>query len=199
MPAFRTLLPLCVVVAACSGPRLPEELRTVRAAALMAPPTEAWSRVEELAGKDEAAVRAWRTDLRALRRASDVRGHAVWDETTADGDVIRWETVEVVGGRKLVRCIVPGDDGAIPPIGGCVTWEVAPRDDGSTVVLTEQARFHDTLLRWRGSPEDRAAGLEATLTALATATGAPPLTFAGGLREVRKALQELPSTMAKPR
>jgi hypothetical protein len=183
--AVALLLPL---LAAC-GAGLPAELTTVRAAGYATPPPEAWRLVATLAAEDAAAVAAWRTDLRETRAAAPMRGHVTWLETDPDGGVARWETVEVFEGRKLVRCVVPAQDGEVPEVGGCVTWEVAPRDEGSTVVLTETVRFHGDLYRWTHAPGDRSRALDRTLDALGSALGSPPLVHADGLREVRTALK----------
>jgi hypothetical protein len=183
-------MPLAVLLSllvSCSG-GLPPEATTVRAAGYDVPPSDAWRIVGTLAGTDAAAVTAWRTDLAATAPGEPLRGHATWLETDVDGDVARWETVEVFEGRKLVRCVVPVREGEAPAVGGCVTWEVAPRGEGSTVVLTESARFHGDLYRWTHGPADRVAALDRTLDALGTALGAPALVHANGLREVRTAL-----------
>jgi hypothetical protein len=180
-------VPLFALLACAGG--LPPELTTVRAAGYDVPPTDAWRIVGTLAGSDAAAVTAWRTDLSALAPGEPLRGHATWLETDADGGVARWETVEVFEGRKLVRCVVPVREHETPAVGGCVTWEVAPRGEGSTVVLTENARFHEDLYRWTHRPADRVAALDRTLDALGTALGAPALVHADGLREVRTALE----------
>ena len=181
------LAPLYALLLACGGASLPETLDTTRAAAWAAPPGTAWAVIGAYAGTDAAPVRAWRTDLAEVKPGPQLRGHATWEETDAEGQTLRWETVEVFEGRRLVRCVVPREQEA-PPWGGCHTMEVAPRDGGSAVTITERARFPSAAYRWRHAPEERGERLEAGLRALGGPLGGAPLAVGTDLRDLRRAL-----------
>jgi hypothetical protein len=154
---------------------LPKDHRLTRAGRFPATRAEAWSAVRGLDGEV-----AWRTDLDTRSRLPDVRGHAVWRETWPDGESVSWETVELQGDRRIVRCVVDQDG----PFGGCWTIEVAPRDDQSVVTVTEQLTVHDAWYARTHDVASRQARLDAFLRALGGPLGTPALADAAkDLRE----------------
>jgi hypothetical protein len=158
-----------------SSPGLQKAHRLTRAGRFPAARAEAWSAVRALEGQV-----AWRTDLDARTRLPDVRGHSVWRETWPDGESVAWETVEIQGDRRLVRCVVDQDG----PFGGCWTIEVSPRDDQSVVTVTEQLTVHDAWYARTHDVASRQARLDAFLHAMGGPLGAPALADAAkDLRE----------------
>jgi len=154
---------------------LPQDHRLTRAGRFPAARADAWSAVQALDGQV-----AWRTDLDTRTRLPDVRGHTVWRETWPDGESVSWETVEILGDRRLVRCIVD----QAGPFGGCWTVEVSPRGDQSVVTVTEQLTVHDDWYARTHDVASRQARLDAFLRALGGLLGAP--TLADAAKDLRE-------------
>ncbi len=156
---------------------IPKNHRLTRIGRFERPPKEVWGIVT-----DSAAWPTLRTDLASIERLEDVRGHEVWRETWPDGETVTWETVEKVGERKLVRCVT--DTGG--PYGGCWTIVVAPREDRSTVSVTEQLTVKSEAWRFYTGVAARRARIEGYLTAIGAQAGGPDK-FADDVRELRDA------------
>jgi hypothetical protein len=171
MPAWSRVLILVALVAGAAAwwfarpPSLPKDHRLSRAGRFAASRDAAWAAVDRI-----DADASWRTDLRARERQPDVRGHRVWRETWPDDESVTFETVERVGDRKLVRCVV--DQGG--PFGGCWTLEVAPRGEESVVTVSEQLTIHDGLYARTHDVADRRERLDGALIALGEALGGAP-------------------------
>jgi hypothetical protein len=165
------LVPALLVLAGAGGAgwvgtqSLPESSTILRAGRFHQTTDTMWDTVSDIA--DSAA---WRTDLRALDRQPDVRGHEVWRETRKDGEIDTLETADEIGRRRLVRCVV--DQGG--PYGGCWTIEVMPRDKESVVTIQEALSIHDRLWRFTHFARDRRAALDAFLLALGQKFGETP-------------------------
>ncbi len=157
------------------SPALPKDHRLSRAARFPAARAEAWSAVRALDGEV-----TWRADLDTRTRLPDVRGHTVWREIWPDGESVSWETVELQGDRRLVRCVVDQEG----PFGGCWTIEVSPRDDQSVVTVTEQLTVHDAWYARTHDVASRQARLDAFLRALGEPLGAP--TLADAAKDLRE-------------
>lgn len=120
---------------------------------------------------DVAASAAWRTDLRTLEPLPDVRGHEVWREVRPGGDAVTLETVERIGERRIVRCVID----QAGPFGGCWTVLVAPRDKVESVVTIEESlTVHSAAWRWTHFRGSRRAALDAYLRALGAKFGETP-------------------------
>jgi hypothetical protein len=167
-----------------SAEGLPRDHKQTRAGRYTADRDAAWAALSALDGPV-----AWRSDLTGREQLPDVRGHAVWRETWPDGESVSWETVEAVGSRKLVRCVV--DQGA--DYGGCWTIEVAPRASGSVVTVTEQLTIHDAWYARTHTVEDRRERLDAFLEALGAQLGGAPR-----LADDARALRDEPAAPPPP-
>ncbi|MDP2306766.1 MAG: hypothetical protein Q8P18_12145 [Pseudomonadota bacterium] len=128
-----------------------------RAVRLYHPLADVWAAVLDL-----GAHATWRSDLVAMERQSDVRGHEVWREVPRSGAPVTFETAETLPDRRLVRCVV--DQGA--PYGGCVTIEIIRRDDGAIVTIAEKFKVHSAWFRYTNTVAGRRARLDAWLTDL---------------------------------
>jgi hypothetical protein len=128
-----------------------------RAVRLHHPLDEVWAAVLDL-----GAQPTWRSDLAAMERQPDVRGHEVWREVPKSGAAVTFETAETLKDRRLVRCVV--DQGA--PYGGCVTIEIIRRDDGAIVTIAEKFKVHSAWFRYTNTVAGRRARLDAFLTDL---------------------------------
>lgn len=161
---FLLALAIAAVAWATTG-ALPEAHKVARSGRYTVPKEDVWALVSDLEG-----AAAWRTDLAKVERLPDVRGHAVYRETHRDGETVSLETVETIPNRRLVRCVV--DQGG--PFGGCWTVEVAPRDDGSVVTLTEALTVHSAWFRLTHGVAGRKARLDAWLRAIGAKFGVEP-------------------------
>lgn len=128
-----------------------------RAVRLHHPLEDVWAAVLDL-----GAHPTWRSDLVAMERQPDVRGHEVWREVPRSGPPVTFETAETLKDRRLVRCVV--DQGA--PYGGCVTIEIIRRDDGAIVTIAEKLKVHSAWFRYTNTVAGRRERLDAFLTDL---------------------------------
>lgn len=128
-----------------------------RAVRLYHPLDDVWAAVLDL-----QAQPTWRSDLAAMERQPDVRGHEVWREVPRGGPAVTFETAETLKDRRLVRCVV--DQGA--PYGGCITIEIIRRDDGAIVTIAEKFKVHSAWFRYTNTVAGRRARLDAFLTDL---------------------------------
>lgn len=189
MPAWSRVVLVVVIVAACGAtwwalrpPGLQKDHRLSRAGRFTATRQAAWEAVDRI-----DADTSWRTDLGARERQPDVRGHRVWRETWPDGESVSFETVERLGDRKLVRCVVDQDG----PFGGCWTFEVAPRGEDSVVTVSEQLTVHDALYARTHTVADRRARLDGLLDALGRELGGAPW-IADSAKDLRDAAPPAP-------
>lgn len=159
----------------------PQRAKRSRAARYRAPVAEAWAAISDVGG-----WAAWQGALRAVEPQPPLRGHAVWREISRDGSAVTAETVEVLEGRRLVRCVV--DQGGA--FGGCWTWEVAARGEESAAVITEALTIHSRWFALRHPGEARAARLDAILTDLGARLGAEPYRRGDTMVDVSRPLPE---------
>lgn len=159
------LLAIAGVVGGVGVRQLPESSKVARSARYYGGTSkEIWGAVTDI-----AAWPAWRTEMTALERLDDIRGHAVWRETTG-GETLTWETVETLPDRRLTQCVAD----AAGPYGGCRTWEMVVRDDGAILSIIESIRIKSRTFRLLNSAGGRASRLDDTLDALGKKFGETP-------------------------
>lgn len=166
---------------------LSEAHALARAVRLHHPLPEVWAAILDL-----GAHATWRSDLAAMERQPDVRGHEVWREVPRAGPFgggpVTWETAETLKERRLVRCVVDQDG----PYGGCVTIEIIRRDDGAIVTVSEKLKVHSALFRWTNTVAGRRARLDTFLTDLGRKFGEP----APRIADLPKDLRDPPAVAA---
>ncbi|MDP2315457.1 MAG: SRPBCC family protein [Pseudomonadota bacterium] len=164
---------------------LSEAHTLARAVRLHHPLDEVWAAVLDL-----GAQPSWRSDLVAMERQPDVRGHEVWREVPRAGGPVTWETVETLPDRRLVRCVVDQDG----PYGGCLTIEIIRRDDGAIVTIAEKFKVHSAFFRYTNTVYGRRARLDTFLTDLGRKFGEP----APRIADLPKDLRDPPKAAAEP-
>jgi hypothetical protein len=92
---------------------------------------------------DYASAPSWRTDLRAVERAPDRDGHAVWVEISKNGWRLPLEVLESTRPRRHVGRIA---DPSLP-FGGQWTFEIETSDDASELTITEDGEIRNPIFR----------------------------------------------------
>ncbi len=169
------LIALCsllvaLVAALVQAKPLSEAHQVARAARYYTPLEDVWAAVLDL-----DAYASWRTDLAAMERQEDVRGHAVWREVSKGFSPFRagpvtYETVETLKDRRLVRCVT--DQGG--PFGGCLTVEIIRRDDGAIVTFAERLKVRSALFRYTHTVAGRRGAVDQWLADLGRKFGEEP-------------------------
>lgn len=158
---------------------LPQSYKLVRAARYHAHNAdELWKIVADFGN-----ALSWRNDLKGMEALPKVRGHEVWRESWADGRTVTLETVEVLEGRRMIRCVV--DQGG--PFGGCWTMEVMDRDGGDcAIAITEALTIHSPWMRLATTTGDRKEFLNVWLAAIWKKLGAPSPRYGDSMVEVSR-------------
>jgi uncharacterized protein YndB with AHSA1/START domain len=119
------------------GALLPVRHQASRTAELRAPEARVWELIS-----DFGRAPAWRTDLRSVE---PVPGReSVWKETARNGEVIEYETLEVVPERRLVRRIA--SQGL--PFGGTWTFELSSAAGQTRLTITERGEVYNPVFRF---------------------------------------------------
>jgi uncharacterized protein YndB with AHSA1/START domain len=87
----------------------------------------------------------WRTDLKAVERAPDRKGHAVWVEIAKRGGSRMPLLVEELNPPRRIALRIAESD---LPFSGAWTIEVDPHDGGSRVTTTENGEIKNPLFRF---------------------------------------------------
>jgi hypothetical protein len=99
-------------------------------------PNDLWAVVADLAGAP-----AWRPDVKTMERAPDRRGHPVWVEHGANGD-LAFEIVEAAAPRRLVTEIVDSS-----MFGGTWTYEIGGEVESAVLTITEHGWVSNPIFR----------------------------------------------------
>jgi hypothetical protein len=128
-----------VVLVAIIGSLLPKGHVARRTAHYTQSPDSLWAAIADFPGQA-----AWRTDLKSVERADDRNGRQVWRETSKRGDVVPFETSELIPPRRLVRTIADPD----LPYGGRWIYEVAAEPNGASLTITEEGQVYNPIFRF---------------------------------------------------
>lgn len=93
---------------------------------------------------DYEAAPSWRPELKAVERAPDRNGHAVWVEVAKKGWRMPLEVLESTRPRRHVGRIA--DDSL--PFGGSWTFELEPAGGGTVVTITEDGEIKNPIFRF---------------------------------------------------
>lgn len=116
-----------VALVAGLGLVMPRDHKVTRKLHLKAEPGRVWSLVT-----DHAKDPLWRPELKSTDRLADRNGHPVWQDTFGNGQLVAYETTEVLEGMRLVRTIVDQKH-----FGGTWTYVVRPEGTGTVLTITE--------------------------------------------------------------
>jgi uncharacterized protein YndB with AHSA1/START domain len=141
------------------GLMLPKGHIATRTVELKRSPDAVW---EMLTSYDK--MPSWRAGLQKIERLPDANGHAVWRETSKDGE-LPLETVESTPPRRLVRKIA---DPKLP-FGGTWTYQIQPSSEGCTLTVTEDGEVYNPIFRLVSKFMNQAATIEGFLKSLESA------------------------------
>jgi uncharacterized protein YndB with AHSA1/START domain len=128
-----------VALVAIVGSLLPKGHVARRTAHYTQTPDSVWAAIADVPGQA-----SWRTDLKSVERAEDRNGKQVWRETSKRGDVVPYETTEIIPPRRLVRTIADPD----LPYGGRWIYEVAAEPTGARLTITEEGLVYNPIFRF---------------------------------------------------
>ena len=89
---------------------------------------------------DYSSMPLWRIDLDKVTETSD----GIWQELSKSGDIIKFETIESVSQKRLVRKIV--GEGLL--FGGSWTFELSTQDDNTYINITENGEVYNIIFRF---------------------------------------------------
>ena len=127
-----------VALMALIGLLLPRDHVAARAASFKQPPAELFAVI-----RDFAAAAAWRGDVERVELLEPVAGRVRYRETGKQGKVT-YELMEEDAPRRMVVRIADED----LPYGGTWTFELAPRDGGTELAITERGFVTNPLFRF---------------------------------------------------
>lgn len=154
-----------VAIVAVVGTLLPKGHVATRTAVFSRPPEAVWAAITDFAGQA-----AWRPELKAIERAADRDGRAVWREIPKSGSPMPLETTESLAPARLVRTIA---DPKLP-FGGRWVYDLAPSGTGTRLTITEEGEVYNPIFRFVNHYFIDVAGtIEAYLTALSAHFGEP--------------------------
>jgi Polyketide cyclase / dehydrase and lipid transport len=143
---------MMAVIALSIGWTLPVAHVASRSAALPATPERIWSVIS-----DVSAYPAWRSDVKKVERLPDRGGQPAWVEEGGSGRL----TFVVERSEPERTLIVRIADRSLP-FGGAWVYEIAPREGGCTLTITEQGEIYNPLFRFMAR---FVFGYEATMAA----------------------------------
>ncbi|MFI5210938.1 MAG: SRPBCC domain-containing protein [Gemmatimonadales bacterium] len=154
-----------VVVVVIIGALLPRDHRASSRITLKQPPEAIWAVIS-----DPGGVPAWWPDLTSSQPQPSLDGHARWQQTTKDGNVMVLEVEQSEPPRLLKTLIVtrPGDS-----FGGTWTYVLTPSDSGTTVTIAEDGWVANPIFRVMMHAMGTHRTLDSYLTALALRFGEP--------------------------
>ena len=131
------LVVLAIGVVVVLGANLPEQHSASVTVELDRPPAEVWGLVRDIEGQAK-----WRPGVTQVERLADREGQPVYRESNDFGRITyRIESEDPP--RRLVMRIVDNED-----FGGTWTYEVAARNGGSTLTITEDGEIDSPLFRF---------------------------------------------------
>jgi uncharacterized protein YndB with AHSA1/START domain len=136
-----------IALAAGIGMMLPKGHVAVHELRLAQPPESVWAVVTDFAKQPE-----WSALVESSERIADINGHPAWRENfggfTADMETAEWEPP-----RRLVRVVHAQNAG----FRGSWTWELAPEETGTRLVITERGEVDNPIFRLMGKLMDQSA------------------------------------------
>ncbi len=147
-----------ILLAVAVGTALPREHVATSAVTLRQPPESVWAVVRDL-----SVTPRWWSQVRTSTRVTDARGREVWRQE-AGGFSMNLVVTEAAAPQRLVTTI---DAGADASFGGTWTYNLAPVEGGTRLLVTEAGWISNPLFRAIA----RATGLHRTLDSYLTDLG----------------------------